>query len=225
MLCYQNLAFQNMSSKKLSDIRQNYTKGFLNKQELNPDPIKQFEIWINDAISVEHPEPSAMQLSTVDADGHPHSRVVLLKGIEAQNLLFYTNYNSHKAKDLEQNSKVAVLFFWPLLERQVRVEGTARKVAGEQSDLYFASRPRESQIGAWASPQSAVVSSPAELEQRYKEIENQFKGCNIPRPPHWGGYAIKPVYFEFWQGQPGRMHHRLCYRRHENKWIIEQLAP
>lgn len=225
MLCYQNLAFQNMSSKKLSDIRQNYTKGFLNKQDLNPDPIKQLENWIFDAISVEHPEPSAMQLSTVDADGRPHSRVVLLKGIEAQNLLFYTNYNSHKGKDLEQNSKVAVLFFWPLLERQVRVEGTASKVADVQSDLYFSSRPRESQIGAWASPQSAVVSSPAELEQRYKEIENQFKDLDIPRPLHWGGYAIKPDYFEFWQGQPGRMHHRLCYRRHEDKWMIEQLAP
>lgn len=214
-----------MVTKKISEIRDVYSKGVLERETLNRDPLKQLEIWLQQAIDTGHPEPSAMHLSTVDALHRPHARVVLLKGIEQDGLVFYTNYQSDKAIQIAQNAQVALLFFWPLLERQVRVEGRAEKVSDETSDVYFAGRPRESQLGAWASPQSRVVGSQEELNLLFSLAEERFQGQPVPRPPHWGGYRVIAERIEFWQGQPGRMHHRYRYCRDVNEWIVEQLAP
>jgi pyridoxamine 5'-phosphate oxidase len=183
------------------------------------------ESWLFNAIQTGQPEPLAMQLSTVGLDGRPHSRIVLLKGIEDGVLVFFTNYESAKGKELQENPKVAGLFFWPQLERQLRIEGSVTKVSEETSEAYFATRPRESQIGAWASPQSNVVDSQEKLVRLYETAEKRFVGQPVPRPTHWGGYAIKPVLFEFWQGQPGRLHHRFRYEEEGNIWKITQLAP
>lgn len=214
-----------MGTKKISDIRETYNKGVLERETLNHDPLKQLETWLQEAIDRGHPEPSAMHLSTVDALHRPHSRMVLLKGVEKRGMVFYTNYQSDKATQIAQNAQVALLFFWPLLERQVRVKGCAEKVADQTSDAYFAGRPRESQLGAWASPQSRVVRSQDELNQMFSDTAKQFQGQPVPRPTHWGGYRVVPDIFEFWQGQPGRMHHRYRYRRETTEWLIEQLAP
>jgi pyridoxamine 5'-phosphate oxidase len=214
-----------MATKKISEIRDVYSKGVLERETLNHDPLKQLEIWLQQAIDSGHPEPSAMHLSTVDAIHRPHARIVLLKGVEQDGLVFYTNYRSDKAIQIAQNPQVSLLFFWPLLERQVRVEGRATKVSDETSDAYFADRPRESQLGAWASPQSRVVGSQNELNQMFSATVERFQGQTVPRPPHWGGYRVVAERIEFWQGQPGRMHHRYRYSREVNDWKVEQLAP
>jgi pyridoxamine 5'-phosphate oxidase len=158
-------------------------------------------------------------------DGRPHARIVLLKGLTGEGLFFYTNYESAKAVEMDSNPAVAALFFWPLLERQVRIEGEVRKITPAESDHYFSERPRESQIGAWASPQSQVVESTEVLGQLYAKAEQRFEGQPVPRPPFWGGYCILPVSFEFWQGQPARMHHRFKYHQEKGMWQVDQLAP
>lgn len=214
-----------MTSKKISDIRNVYAKMNLKRSDLKSDPLSQMESWLFNAIQTGQPEPLAMQLSTVGLDGRPHSRIVLLKGIDEGVLVFFTNYESAKGKELQKNPNVAVLFFWPQLERQLRIEGSVSKLSEEVSETYFATRPRESQIGAWASPQSNVVDSQEKLIRLYEAAEKRFVGQPIPRPSHWGGYAIKPVLFEFWQGQPGRLHHRFRYETENNIWKITQLAP
>ena len=212
-------------NKEFQDLRKDYVRGDLSLERLDADPLAQLDQWLRDALEAGAVEPTAMALSTVTPSGAPHSRMVLLKGLEKDGLVFYTNYNSDKGKAIESNPQVSVLFFWPLLERQVRVEGVAQKVAPEVSDAYFASRPRESRLGALASPQSSVVESYEYLEKTWLKLKEEYEGKEVPRPANWGGYIIKPHIFEFWQGGHGRLHKRFRYKWEDGNWIIETLAP
>ena len=210
----------------LADLRQEYTQRSLDRPDVLPDPVAQFERWFADAQQAQIHEPNAMHLATVSADGRPTARIVLLKGIEDGNFLFYTNYRSQKGQQLQQQPYAALTFFWPELERQVRIEGAVSKLSDERSTAYFHSRPRGSQLGAWVSPQSEVIANRTVLEQRQRELAEQFGNQPIPRPPHWGGFALRPDRLEFWQGRPSRLHDRLRYQRqNEDQWVIERLAP
>jgi len=212
--------------KALADIRKDYTKASLDVTTINADPIVQFEAWFNEALKAEVLEPNAMTLSTVNAQGRPSSRIVLLKGIHQSKFVFYTNYQSDKGKDLEINHACSLLFFWPELERQVRIEGTAERVDAATSDEYFQSRPRASQIGAWSSPQSTAIQSREILEQRVKEIEKRFHGLEVlPRPHQWGGYVVTPLRMEFWQGRASRLHDRILFSPSGETWSINRLSP
>lgn len=208
----------------LHNIRKQYELLSLDEREVLSNPFDQFSLWLNDAVNSEQPEPTAMVLSTVDDKLQPHSRVVLLKEINAQGLVFYTNYAGQKARQMSQNNLVSALFFWPLFERQVRISGSVEKVSEEISTEYFHSRPLESQIGAWASPQSEVIPGKEYIEQQFKIYKDKF-GANVPKPPHWGGYVICPDSFEFWQGRPNRLHDRLIFEKKEHGWKISRLAP
>lgn len=179
---------------------------------------------MTDAIASIEAEPTAMVLSTVDAHMQPHSRVVLLKDFSEKGFVFFTNYEGNKSRQIEEDMKVSLLFFWQSLERQVRITGTAEKISDRDSDDYFHSRPAESRVGAWASPQSRVISEYEVLTNRFEEYKNKF-GNDIPRPPHWGGFVVKPTTFEFWQGRPNRLHDRLYYTQQNQNWKIERLAP
>ena len=210
----------------LAHIRTEYSKSSLDLKSVDADPIAQFTKWFNEAMTAQVPEPNAMTLSTVSSSGGPSSRIVLLKGIEKYQFVFYTNYQSQKGKELEQNPACALNFFWPQLERQVRIEGIAERVSPEAADQYFQSRPRASQIGAWASPQSTMVKDRAILEERFKQIEEQYKDRKVlPRPKQWGGFGVSPLEIEFWQGRPSRLHDRIVYTRIDNAWQINRLAP
>ena len=183
-------------------------------------------MWLEEAIQAEVAEPTAMVLSTVNAKGRPSARVVLLKDVSEQGLSFYTNYNSRKGRELDENPFAAVTIFWPALERQVRIEGKVVKLPPEASDTYFHSRPKGSQIGAWASPQSQEIESREALEEEDRKHTEQFKSAEvIPRPPHWGGYQLQPDRIEFWQGRPNRLHDRIVYEQQLNNWQIKRLAP
>lgn len=211
--------------KNIADLREEYTKAKLDIHEVSDDPVNQFMKWFDNAVNSAIMEPNAMNLATINK-GKVSSRIVLLKGVEEGAFLFYTNYESEKGQQIAQNSHVALSFFWPELERQVRIEGRAEKVAAEVSDNYFKSRPRGSQIGAWVSPQSQKIGSRTILEQRLTEIEKKFEGKEVERPVHWGGYAVQPERIEFWQGRSSRLHDRLSYSKTENgDWKIERLAP
>lgn len=211
--------------KDIATIRKEYSKASLDAATISKDPIQQFITWFNDAIAAKVPEPNAMNLATVNG-GRPASRIVLLKGVENGMFVFYTNYQSHKGKELEQNPACSLTFFWPELERQIRVEGLATRVDAKRSDEYFQSRPRGSQIGAWASPQSSIINDRTLLEARIQQIEEKFKGQNVlPRPHQWGGYEIAPMQVEFWQGRPNRLHDRILYSRLDDTWKINRLAP
>ncbi|MFO8000140.1 MAG: pyridoxamine 5'-phosphate oxidase [Marinilabilia sp.] len=211
---------------KLSDIRNDYGKHSLRLDNMDRFPLVQLERWLQEAVRSQNPEPTAMTVATVDVTGQPSQRVVLLKEVSDQGVVFYTNYQSRKGQHLADNGKASATFFWPLNERQVRLEGRVEKLPAEESDSYFASRPRESQLGAWASPQSHPVEDSGYLERRYRKLEQEFEGRTIPRPPHWGGYLLMPHLIEFWQGRPGRMHDRFVYRLKENNtWEIHQIAP
>ena len=210
----------------LADLRQEYTQRSLDRSDVLPDPVAQFERWFADAQQAQIHEPNAMHLATVSADGRPTARIVLLKGIEDGGFLFYTNYRSQKGQQLQQQPYAALTFFWPELERQVRIEGAVSQLSDERSTAYFHSRPRGSQLGAWVSPQSEVIADRTVLEQRQRELAEQYADQSIPRPPHWGGFALQPHRLEFWQGRPSRLHDRLRYQRQEeNSWTIERLAP
>lgn len=210
----------------IANIRKEYRKASLDVSSVHEDPIKQFEKWFGEALQAEVAEPNAMNLATVNENGKPSSRMVLLKGLENNRFVFYTNYQSRKGKELENNPACALTFFWPELERQVRIEGMAMRVNPELSDLYFRSRPRESQLGAWASPQSAPIESRAILQERFRQIETKFAGQDVlPRPHQWGGFQIDPYEIEFWQGGPGRLHDRIHYTRVDGVWKIHRLAP
>ncbi len=211
--------------KKLSAIRKEYHNTSLSEESITPDPFTQLDLWLNEAIAAGLITPNAMILATLGKKGSPSARVVLLKGLSHEGLIFYSNYQSRKASELEASPFAAVVFFWPQLERQVRVEGRVSFVSREESDRYFAERPRDSQIGAWASPQSKVIANRDELQNRYKDFEYKFEGKAVPRPPHWGGYRLVPDYFEFWQGAPGRLHDRLVFRSSGPGWTLERLAP
>lgn len=210
----------------IAAIRKNYAKQSLSENSVLDHPVDQFNVWLNEAIKAEVNEPTAMVLSTVNAASRPSARVVLLKDVSEAGFMFFTNYDSRKGQDLASNSFASITFFWPALERQVRIEGSVKKVVAAVSDTYFHSRPIGSQIGAWASPQSQQIESRAVLEEADKKYTAQFKDATIiPRPAHWGGYQLMPDMIEFWQGRPNRLHDRIVYERHENKWLKKRLAP
>jgi pyridoxamine 5'-phosphate oxidase len=211
--------------KQLERIQKEYRNHGITKSMLPEDPITLLKIWMEEAVSGDLPDPNAMAISTVGRDNFPSTRTVLVKEMNTDGLVFYTNYHSRKGKDLEINPFVSALFFWAVLERQVRIEGRVEKISGAESDRYFSTRPRVSQIGAWASPQSEPLESREALEIRFKEIERKFEGKSIPRPSNWGGYRIIPAYFEFWQGRPGRLNDRIAYVTAGKHWEKERLAP
>ena len=211
---------------KIADIRNEYKLLSLSEADVDRNPVKQFDTWWGAALKSNIDEVNAMTLATVSSDGGASARIVLLKSYNDSGFVFFTNYESNKANDLIHHPKATLLFFWKELQRQVRIEGTAEKVSDEESDTYYASRPEGSRIGAWASPQSQVVKSREELENKFSEYQEKFKDKNIPRPPHWGGYRIKPHLIEFWQGRPNRLHDRIQYTlQNDNSWKIERLAP
>ncbi|HAY55933.1 MAG TPA: pyridoxamine 5'-phosphate oxidase [Flavobacteriales bacterium] len=205
--------------------RTDYTKGVLTKEQLGDDPWKLFAQWLDDATSLDIQDPTAFALSTLDDQEFPHSRIVLLRDIRDGELVFFTNYASEKGQDLARHSKAGATFFWPQLERQVRIRGTVTQVAAVESDAYFSSRPRKSQLGAWASDQSTSTEGRDALDQQYAQREQEFEGGDVPRPPHWGGFAIKPVSIEFWQGRASRMHDRFRCDLNEGDWRMTRLQP
>ena len=210
----------------LGALRREYGDAGLDDPDLAPDPIAMFRQWLADTVASGLHEPNAMVVSTVSASGTPSSRMVLLKDLDDRGFVFYTNLDSRKGRDLAENPRCALLFPWHDLQRQVRVEGVAEQVDPEQTAAYFRSRPRASQIGAWASPQSSEVASRAELEAGYAETERRFEGVEVPVPPYWSGVRVRPEVVEFWQGRKGRMHDRLVYRRDgEAGWTTGRLAP
>jgi pyridoxamine 5'-phosphate oxidase len=212
----------------LADLRQEYAQAELDRSHVADDPIEQFRDWFDEILSSEVEEPNAMTLSTTAADGTPSARIVLLKGLDERGFHFYTNYDSRKGTELSQTPHAALTFLWKPLERQVRVAGLAERMPPEESTEYFHSRPRGSQLGAWASPQSRVVDSRTALEDNLEAAQAQYGDQDeIPRPSHWGGYVVRPTEIEFWQGRPNRLHDRLRYRREDaqSDWTLERLAP
>ena len=210
----------------LDRMRKEYAAAGLAEADLAAEPFEPFGRWFEEAKRAGLIEPNAMTLATVGPDGMPSARTVLMKGFDPQGLVFFTNYESRKAAELEASGRAALLFWWPPLERQVRFEGRVARVAAEESDAYFASRPRGSQIGAWCSPQSRVVAGRDALEAAERTFEARFAGQDVPRPPHWGGYRLAPARVEFWQGRQNRLHDRLCYTLLEaGGWRLERLAP
>ena len=210
----------------IAGMRKIYQLETLLEKDMDKDPIKQFEAWWQYAILSKIDEPNGMSLATCSASGKPSVRTVLLKGLRENGFIFFTNYESRKGKEIEENPFVALLFFWKELEMQVRIEGRIQKISVEESDEYFSERPRESQVGAWSSPQSTVIDSREFLQEKIQKYQEQFGAGEIPRPGYWGGYIVKPYSMEFWQGRPGRLHDRLQYTLDENNsWIIKRLAP
>jgi pyridoxamine 5'-phosphate oxidase len=208
-----------------SSLRKEYTRAGLDRADLDPDPIVQFQEWFEKVIDADLHEPNAMIVSTASTDGKPSARTVLLKGYDERGFVFYTNYEGRKANEIEANPMCALLFYWGELERQVRIEGRASRLSGDESDAYFEGRPRGSRRGAWASEQSRPVEDRSVLEDRVKALEAQYEGREIPRPPFWGGYRVEPDTIEFWQGRENRLHDRLVYRREDGAWRIERLQP
>ncbi|MEJ7626449.1 MAG: pyridoxamine 5'-phosphate oxidase [Ferruginibacter sp.] len=208
----------------ISAIRKDYRFKELNEAEVNSDPIIQFRSWWSDAMESKIEEVNAMTLATADENGKPSSRIVLLKGFDEKGFVFFTNYKSRKAADLETNPQASLVFFWKELERQVRIDGVVEKISEKESDTYFQSRPQGSRIGAWASPQSQEITSRLEIEKRMEELQKKYTGY-IPCPPHWGGYIVKPLQIEFWQGRPNRLHDRICFTLTKKNWVITRLAP
>jgi len=209
----------------IAQLRKSYERAALDESASHADPLHQFQQWLNEAIDARVPEPNAMTLATVGADGRPSTRIVLIKGCDERGIAWYTNYDSRKGRELATNPHAALQFHWVELERVVRIEGTVSRVSQEESDAYFASRPLDSRIGAWASPQSQVIPSRAVLVTNAARYGAQYL-MNPPRPPHWGGFRLAPQRYEFWQGRPSRLHDRLCYRYEASgEWVRERLAP
>jgi len=209
----------------LAELRNDYARGSLDEQHVDADPIRQFQLWFQQALDAQVPEPNAMTLATVDEQGQPSARIVLVKGADERGFVFFTNYESRKGHDLAINPRASLLFYWIELERQVRIEGKVEKTSAQESDAYFASRPLGSRIGAWASEQSRELPSRTLLEEREKAFAERF-GDNPPRPPQWGGYRLVPAKIEFWQGRPSRLHDRILYVRNADAgWQISRLAP
>lgn len=211
--------------KDIAGIRTDYSLAELNEQTVGDDPVVVFNKWFDDALNAQADEVNAMVMASVDKDHKPHARIVLLKGVEDNGFIFFTNYNSAKGTEVSANDHVALVFFWKELERQVRIEGTISKIATADSEAYFKSRPVGSQIGAWSSPQSSVINDRSVLEENYKNYTEQY-GEDVPLPPHWGGYKVSPERIEFWQGRPSRMHDRILFTLGDNgEWSKCRLAP
>lgn len=210
----------------ISSIRKEYQLQSLSEKDVSADPFHQFKLWWDDALNAKIEEVNAMTLATSSPDGVPSARILLLKGINENGFIFYTNYNSYKGKQLAENPRACLVFFWKEIERQVRVTGVTEKLSDADNDSYFKSRPEKSQLGAWASPQSETIENREWLESNYLEYQKQFKDKEFSRPPFWGGYIVKPVTIEFWQGRPSRLHDRIQYSLDANgSWRIERLAP
>jgi pyridoxamine 5'-phosphate oxidase len=208
------------------EVRKDYQRFNLREEDLDSDPIRQFHVWFDQALLCEVAEVNAMALATATPDGRPSVRIVLLRGIDDRGFTFFTNYESRKARELESNPFASMVCFWHELERQVRIEGRVERVSAEDSDSYFHGRPAGSRLGAWASPQSQVISGRDELEAQFRELEERYPDGSIPRPPNWGGYRLLPDAIEFWQGRPNRLHDRLRYTRQpQGGWLVERLAP
>ena len=210
---------------RLARLREEYTRAGLGESDVDPNPIEQFRGWFGEALAADLHEPNAMTLATATPDGRPSARVVLLKGFDERGFVFYTNYEGRKSTEIEANPRAALVFYWGELERQVRVEGRVSRVPDEASDAYFAERPRGSQLGAWASEQSRPVRDRGALEERLRELEGEYEGREVPRPPFWGGYRVEPETIEFWQGRENRLHDRLRYHRAGELWRRERLQP
>jgi len=206
-------------------LRREYMLKSLRKTDVLPNPFEQFDIWFKEAVNAKLPDPNAITLATSTFEGRPSARVVLMKHYDSDGIAFFTNYESRKARNLLQNPYAAMVFFWPELERQVRIEGKVSRVSEQQSDRYFQTRPEGSKIGAWASPQSSVIPNRRYLEQLHADFMEEFQGTTIKRPPNWGGYILQPALFEFWQGRENRLHDRIQYSLVNEKWLIERLAP
>ncbi len=207
------------------DTRHSYDRDTLDESRAADEPFAQFRSWIGDALAAEVIEPNAMTLATVNADGNPAARIVLLRGWDERGFVFFTNYESSKGREIAANPSAALVLFWAKLERQVRINGRVEILRAEESDAYFAKRPRGSRVSAWASPQSQVIPGRDVLERRMDEIEARFAGGDVPRPPFWGGYRVVPERIEFWQGRPNRAHDRICYSTSAGGWTRERLAP
>ena len=209
----------------IDSIREEYKYAALNKSHLKQNPFKQFEIWLNEAIGAKIQYPTAMSFSCISISGFPESRIVLLKFFDEEGFVFFTNYNSNKAQAVEKNPVAGLHFFWPDLERQVRIAGRTTKTSAKISDEYFKSRPAKSRIAAWASEQSAEISTRKYLEKQFEKYHKKFEGREIPRPDFWGGFVVKPIRMEFWQGRESRLHDRMVYAKENDEWIIKRLAP
>jgi pyridoxamine 5'-phosphate oxidase len=221
-----NFAVQRITMQNIAGIRKEYKLQTLSETEVETNPFAQFTRWWDDAVKSEIDEINAMTLATADNNAMPSARIVLLKDFSEKGFVFFTNYDSHKGRELEENPHACLVFFWKELERQVRISGEVKKISLAESDEYFASRPEGSRIGAWASPQSRVIKSREFIEKRSAEYQQKFANDNITRPPHWGGYVVIPAVIEFWQGRASRLHDRIQYTLVENsKWKIERLAP
>ncbi len=215
-----------MDQQELENLREEYSAATLSESSTKADPIKQFDIWFNEAQEIKVPERNAMTLATATHDGRPSARIVLLKGFFEEGFSFYTNYLSRKGKEITKNPVGALIFFWPSMERQVRIEGTIEKLSKEQSEKYFYLRPKNSQIGAVVSPQSQEIDSREVLENKWNELAAQYVDKDVPKPSFWGGYILKPRMIEFWQGRPSRLHDRILYKKIDNKnWKKVRLAP
>ena len=209
----------------IADLREDYTLEELSESEVDSSPFVQFQHWFDQAVEAQLPEPNAMTIATATKDGIPSARIVLLKGFDDRGFVFYTNYNSHKAQELIDNPHAALVFLWTELERQIRIVGSVEKISAEESDAYFYSRPIASRLGAWASEQSQVIVNRSVLEQRLEDLKAQYENQNIPRPSHWGGFRVKPVGIEFWQGRSSRLHDRLRYQLQNGEWMLDRLSP
>lgn len=212
-------------NENIADIRKDYMQETLLEKDVASDPIEQFSLWWNEAVKSEIEEVNAMTLATCSKDAIPSARIVLLKGFSSEGFTFFTNYQSHKGQDLHDNPHASLVFFWKELERQIRIYGTVEKINEQASEEYFLSRPVGSQIGAWASPQSSVIQSREVIEKNVVKLTKEFENKSITRPIHWGGYIVKPINIEFWQGRSSRLHDRILYSLKDDKWTIQRLAP